>query len=179
MIDTVTSDRRTLVGPGGSLLGVGAKVTAMEGLGRATNETRTVYDLWVRARNTRRFPRVADLPLHELGRLQESMGVIDVVPGKHDYRYRTCGALEIALRGSDPCGRTVRECHSGEILDFVLDSFDRVLKSRDGVIDFSVDIDRNQRYIATEVILLPLSEDDSTIDSILAYIHYRDTGKAG
>ena len=173
----MSSDRRTLIGPSGSVLGVGDKLTAMEGLGRATNETRTVYDLWSRARNARRFPRVADLPLHELGRLQDSMGVVDMVPGQHDYRYRTCGALEVALRGSDPCGRTVRECHSGDILDFVLDSFDRVVTTRDGIIDFSVDIDRNQRYVATEVILLPLSEDGSAITTILAYIHYRDTGQ--
>lgn len=173
----MTSDRRTLTGRDGSLLGVGDKLTVMEGLGRVTNETRSVYDLWSRARAARQFPRLADLPLHELGQLQDSMAVIDVVPGQHDYRYRTCGPLEITVRGGDPCGRTVRECYSGDILAFVLDSYDRVLKARDGVIDFSVDIDRNQRYVATEVIFLPLSEDDSTIDSILAYIHYRDTSR--
>lgn len=170
--------RRTLVGADGSLLGVGEKLTVMESLGRASNETRSVYDLWSRARTGGEFPRLADLRLDEFGPLQDSMAVVDVLLGQHDYRYRICGALEIEVRGGDPRGRTVRESHSGDILDFVLDSYDRVVAHRDGVIDFSVDIDRNQRYVATEVILLPLSDDGTSITGILVYIHYRDTAKA-
>ena len=41
--------RRTLIGTDGSLLGIGDKLSVVEGLGRASNETRRVFDLWQQA----------------------------------------------------------------------------------------------------------------------------------
>ena len=41
--------RRTLMGSDGSLLGIGDKLSVVEGLGRVSNETRRVFDLWHQA----------------------------------------------------------------------------------------------------------------------------------
>ena len=72
-------------------------------------------------------------------------------------------------------GRTVRQCHQGEILDFVLENYDRVVESGEGLIDLSVDISSSKRFLATEVLFLPFSEVGVAVTDILVYSHYIDT----
>lgn len=170
--------RRTLVGADGSLLGVGEKLGVHEGLHRVSNETRRVYDAWSQARVGTALPRLDGFNIDGLGGLVDTITLVDVLAETNDYRYRRIGRIETIVRGNDPTGRTVRQCHEGEILDFVLENYDRATHGRDGLLDFSVDIDRAQRYITTEVMFLPFADDGSTVDHILVYTHYRDTGKA-
>jgi hypothetical protein len=79
------------------------------------------------------------------------------------------------VRGEDPTSRTVRQCHQGEIHAFVLENYDRVVASGDGLLDLSVDIDGNRRFIATEVLFLPFSDVGVAVTEILVYSHYMDT----
>jgi len=169
--------RRTLIGPDGSLLGVGDKVGALEGLGRVSNETHRVYDLWLNTGRQDGLPRLVDFPLANLVDLLPSILIVDVLEASHDYRYRQCGAREIEVRGDDPTGRTVRQCYDGEILSFVLENYDRVLANGDALLDLSLDISRDRRYVATEVIFLPFSDVGVAVTGILVYSHYLDTGK--
>jgi len=166
--------RRTLIGSDGSLLGVGDKVGALEGLGRVSNETRRVFDLWLHAGGPDSLPRLSDLALDEVADLLPSILIVDVQEAAHDYRYRQVGAREAEVRGEDPTGRTVRQCPRGEILAFVLENYDRVVASGDGLLDLSVDIDGNRRFIATEVLFLPLSDVGVAVTEILVYSHYMD-----
>jgi hypothetical protein len=168
--------RRTLIGSDGSLIGVGDKVGALEGLGRVSNETRRVFDLWLHTGRPDGLPRLADFKLDEFTDLLASMLIVDVLETSHDYRYRQVGAREVEVRGSDPTGRTVRECHEGEILAFVLENYDRVVASGDGLLDLSVDIDRDRRFIATEVLFLPFSDVGVAVTEIVVYSHYLDAG---
>lgn len=169
--------RRTLIGSDGSLLGVGEKVGMLEGLGRVSNETRHAFDLWLHTGGPNGLPRLADFSLVDIADLLPSILIVDVLEATHDYRYRQCGAREIEARGEDPTGRTVRQCHEGDILAFVLENYDRVVASGDGLLDLSVDINRDQRFVATEVIFLPFSEIGVAVTEILVYSHYLDTGK--
>ena len=168
--------RRTLIGSDGTLLGVGDRIAAPEALGRISNETRRVYDLWVHAGRPDGLPSLADYPLHEVADLLPSILIVDVLEGQHDYLYRQCGALEMQVRGDNPIGKTVRQCHQGEVLDFVLESYDRVVTSGDALIDFSVDINRDPRYVGTEALLLPFSNVGVAVTQVLGYIHYVETG---
>lgn len=167
--------RRTLMGSDGSLLGIGDKVSVLEGLGRVSNETRRVFDLWVQAGRADGLPKLVDFPFETLADLEQSMLVVKVLEASHDYRYRRCGRREIDVRGADPTGHTVRQCHQGEILDFVLENYDRVVTAGDGLLDLSVDIDSNKRFIATEVLFLPFSDVGVAVTDILVYSHYLDT----
>lgn len=169
--------RRTLVASDGSLLGVGDKVSVLEGLGRVSNETRRVFDQWVHAGRPDGLPVLAGFSLAALADLAPSILIVEVLEAGHDYRYRQCGAREIEVRGEDPTGRTVRQCHQGEILDFVLENYDRVVTAGDGLLDLSVDINSNRRFIATEVIFLPFSDVGVAVSEILVYSHYHDTGR--
>jgi len=168
--------RRTLIGSDGTLLGVGDKIAAPEAVGRISNETRRVFDLWVHAGRSDGLPKLADYPLQEIADLLPSVLIVDVLEAQHDYLYRQCGALEMQVRGDNPIGKTVRQCHEGEVLDFVLESYDRVVASGDGLIDFSVDINRDLRYVGTETLLLPFSDVGVAVTQVLAYVHYMETG---
>lgn len=167
--------RRTLIGTDGSLLGIGDKVGVVEGLGRVSNETRRVFELWQQAGRSDGLPALAALRLDAIQDLMPSTLVVEVLEAQHDYRYRSCGAREAMVRGGDPTGRTVRQCHEGEILDFVLENYDRVVESGEGLIDLSVDISGNKRFVATEVLFLPFSEVGVAVTDILVYSHYIDT----
>lgn len=167
--------RRTLIGSDGSLLGIGDKLSVVEGLGRASNETRRVFDLWQQAGRPERLPALSDLRLETISDLMSAVLVVEVLEAEHDYRYRSCGRREAMVRGTDPTGRTVRQCHQGEILEFVLENYDRVVASGDGLLDLSVDISGNKRFVATEVLFLPFSEVGVAVTNILVYSHYIDT----
>ena len=167
--------RRTLIGSDGSLLGIGDKLSVVEGLGRVSNETRRVFDLWQQAGQEAGLPKLADFPLEPIGDLRPSMLVVEVLEATHDYRYRYCGQCERDVRGQDPTGRTVRQCHQGEILEFVLENYDRVVSAGDGLLDLSIDINSDKRFVATEVLFLPFSEVGVAVTDILVYSHYIDT----
>lgn len=167
--------RRTLIGTDGSLLGIGDKVSVVEGLGRVSNETRRVFELWQQVGREGALPALAAFPLAAVADLETSMLIVDVLEAEHDYRYRSCGAREAMVRGVDPAGRTVRQCHEGEILDFVLENYDRVVATGEGLLDLSVDISGNKRFVATEVLFLPFSEIGVAVTEILVYSHYIDT----
>lgn len=164
--------RRTLMGSDGSLLGIGDKVSVVEGLGRVSNETRRVFDLWQQVGQEAGLPKLAAFPLAALTDLEPSMLVVEVLEAEHDYRYRRCGWREREVRGADPTGRTVRQCHQGEILEFVLENYDRVVTAGDGLLDLSVDINSDKRFVATEVLFLPFSEVGVAVTDILVYSHY-------
>jgi hypothetical protein len=168
--------RRTLIGSDGSLLGVGDKVGALEGLGRVSNETRRVFDLWLHTGRPDGLPRLTDFRLDEIADLLPSILIVDVLEASHDYRYRQVGAREIEVRGSNPIYRTVRQCYDGEILAFVLENYDRVVASGDGLLDLSLDINRDRRFIATEVLFLPFSDVGVAVTEVLVYSHYLDAG---
>jgi hypothetical protein len=167
--------RRTLIGSDGSLLGVGDKVSALEGLGRVSNETRRVFDLWAQTSRSDGLPALADFRLQSIQDLLPSTLIVEVLEDTHDYRYRHCGCREMEVRGEDPTGRTVRECHEGDILDFVLENYDRVVTAGDGLLDLSVDISSGRRFVATEVLFLPFSDVGAAVTDILVYSHYLDT----
>lgn len=168
--------RRTLIGSDGSLLGIGDKVGALEGLGRVSNETRRVFDLWLHTGRPDGLPPLADFKLDEIADLLPSMLVVEVLEASHDYRYCQVGAREIEVRGSNPLYRTVRQCYDGEILAFVLENYDRVVATGDALLDLSVDINRDRRFIATEVLFLPFSAVGVAVTEIAVYSHYLDAG---
>lgn len=166
--------RRTLIGSDGSLIGVGDKLGALEGLGRVSNETRRVFDLWLHTGRPDGLPRLAEFPFAGLMDLLPSVLIVEVLEGSHDYRYRQAGAREIEVRGEDPTGRTVRQCHEGEILTFVLENYDRVVANGDALLDLSVDINRDRRFVTTEVLFVPFSDVGVAVTDILVYSHYLD-----
>lgn len=170
--------RRLLPAADGSLLAEREKLAAIETLGQLSNESRAVYEVWVHAHEGGRLPRYDDLHLKPILALMPSILVVDVLREAHDYRYRQVGWREVEAQMVDPTGSTVRERYQDEGLDFVLENFDLAVKSREAFVDFSIDITASQRYVETETLFLPLSQDGKTVTQVMVYSHYLDRPKS-
>lgn len=166
--------RRLLPAADGSLMAESDKLAAIETLGRLSNESRAVYEVWLQAQNGGKLPRYDDLHLRPVLALMPSILVVDVLPESHDYRYRQVGWREVEARTVDPSGMTVRQCYEGEGLVFVLESYDLAVNSREAFVDFSIDITASQRYVETETLFLPLSQDGVDVTQVMVYSHYLD-----
>lgn len=170
--------QRLLRGDDGSLLAKGQKSTALDVVGRLSNETQSMFDLWLRSRRLSALPLRADFDFMSLPDLIPSVLVADVLPETDDYRYRFVGWREVEARCMDPTGLTVRQCYSGEGLDFVLESYGLTVQHREPFVDLSLDVAASQSYVETETLFLPLSEDGTSVTQILVYSHYLDAASA-
>jgi len=170
----MTVDRRVLIDPWGAILGAGEKFSARDGMHRASNETRFVFETWVAAKSGDRLPRLSDIYPEPLGKLAESTMVLDVIgaEGARDYRYRLVGPRQVEARVEDPTGRTVRGIYSGEVLRFCIESYDRACSSAWGLIDFSVEASANPHFLELETLFLPLSMNGWSATEILVYGHF-------
>jgi hypothetical protein len=168
----MTVDRRVLIDGWGAILGAGERLSARDGMHRASNQTRRVFDAWSEARQSDRLPRLSDVYPDPIGALAESTMVLDVLNDPRDYRYRIVGQRQAEARVEDPSGRTVRGIYSGDVLRFCLESYDQAAASPWGLIDFSVEASANQHFLELETLFLPLSADGVTVSEILVYGHF-------
>ena len=163
---------KAIIGPDGSLLGTGAKVPGVTGLPLASNESRRLFEAWSKSRKNGAIPVLADWDDGLVADLAPSILVADVLTDQHDYRYRRVGAREIEVRGYDPTGKTIRECYGDEVLAFALENYDLAVAHPNGIIDFSIEVVRDHRFIELETLLLPMSDDGTTVSHVLVYSHY-------
>jgi hypothetical protein len=168
----MTIDQRILIDPWGAILGKGEKFAAREGMHRASNATRVVFDAWCAAKPDDRLPRRSEVHPERLGWFAPSTMILDVLDAPRDYRYRIVGARQVEARADDPTGKTVRGIYSGEVLRFCLESYDNAAASEWGLIDFSVEASANPRFLELETLFLPLSEDAVRVTEILVYGHF-------
>ena len=149
-------------------------MSASVGVPRASNDTRTAYEIWERNRSASRLPRLEDVFPIQIGPLLTCTLVVEVLRDPPDYRYIFVGEMEAEARGYDPTGKTVREVFAGEpeVLDFCLGNYLAATSSPDGFIDFSIDATPNDRYLETETLFLPCSGDGETVMHIVVYSHY-------
>jgi hypothetical protein len=171
--DRKKSERLVLPSPDGSLLGPGRKLPTLEALPRASYETRRVFDSWRAIKIGDRLPRLADWKPIGLADLLPAILIADVLENGENILYRQVGAQEIEARGYDPTGKTLRDIYEGEVLDFALENYQLACRSPWGIVDQSIDISPNPRFIELETLFLPFAEDGVTATQILVYSHYR------
>jgi hypothetical protein len=165
--------RKILVDTRGARLGVGARMPVTDGLDRAHNDTRAVYELWAERKSPGGLPRLADFFPMPVQSLLECCLVVQVLRDPPDYLYTFVGRMEAEARGYDPTGRTVREvfAEDPEVLDFCLGNYLAATGSA-GFIDFSIDATPNDRFLEVETLFLPCAEDGRIASHIVVYSHY-------
>lgn len=171
--DQENSGRRVLPSADGSLLGMGERLPSLEGLPRASYETQRVFDVWRAIKRDNHLPRLADWKPINIADLVPAMHFMDVIDEGTNYRYRDVGALQIEARRYDPTGKTVRDIHAGEVQAFVLESYALACRSPWGIIDRSIDISPNPRFVELETLFLPFADDGVHPTQVLVYSHYR------
>jgi len=128
-----------------------------------------LYRYWDAKRGSRKMPRRSDIDPAELVRFLPRVMIVDVVDDERRYVYRLVGTREVEARGRDPTGRPVGEAFIGSSREKVLANYDRVFMTGRPYVDIGTVITIEDKLDDSQVIFLPMSEDDQKVSQILVY----------
>ena len=128
-----------------------------------------LYRYWDAKRGGRKMPRRSDIDPAELVPFLPRVMIVDVVDDERRYVYRLVGTREVDARGRDPTGRPVGEAFIGSSREKVLANYDRVLMTGRPYVDIDTVITVEDKLDDSQVIFLPMSEDDQQVSQILVY----------
>ena len=128
-----------------------------------------LYRYWDAKRGDRKMPRRSDIDPAELVPFLPRLMIVDVVDDERRYVYRLVGTREVEARGRDPTGRAVGEAFIGSSREKVLANYDRVSITGRPFIDTGTVITVQDKLDDSQVIFLPISEDDQKVSQILVY----------
>jgi len=141
-------------------------------------ETRAVYEYWRSKCGVRRMPARSDIdPVEIPRRILGSISLIDIVQDDRRYVYRLVGTRDVEALGQDPTGKSVHELPLGSSANKSLSEFDRVVSSREPLLEQVPFVAPSGHYETTEMILLPLSENGHNVDKVLVFSASRDIRK--
>lgn len=129
-------------------------------------------DYWNQKRGTRSMPARADLEPLDFVRLWPHIILIDI--RGDDLVVRLVGTAVVALFGSDYTGQRLAEIDFGRQRDTILDQYRHVV---DGRLPYIVDQpfrDLQGRLFDMERLILPLSNDDRTVNMLFAVLCLSD-----
>jgi hypothetical protein len=128
-----------------------------------------LYRYWDGKRGDRKMPRRSDIDPAELVPFLPRLMIVDVVDDERRYVYRLVGTREVDARGRDPTGRPVGEAFIGSSREKVLANYDRVFMTGRPYVDAAAVVTVESRLDDSQVIFLPISEDDARVTQILVY----------
>jgi hypothetical protein len=130
---------------------------------------RALYLYWRDRTAGRAMPARADLdPLDMPKAALRDMGLIDVIDGGRDFRYRLVGTNNVARMGVDITGRLASAVYQGEYRDFLLAIYRAVVERRSCILSIGEFNIAGRSNLSTTRLLMPLSPDGATVD-IVAY----------
>lgn len=130
-----------------------------------------IYQYWCSKRGSKALPARADIDPTEIPpSVLPYLQLVDVVDDTRPYVYRLNGTREVALRGRDPRGRSVRDAFWGPSAEDALGCYDRVVAECTPLVDPVPYHDR--KYCSDFTLFLPLSDDGKTVNMILVYSTY-------
>jgi hypothetical protein len=140
-------------------------------IGACHESIRKLYGYWSAKKGGRAMPRRAEIDPVDVKRSLPMMLLVDVVPDERRFVYRLVGTAEVAIRGRDPTGKSVREAFFGHSVDEVLSCYEYVVRHRAPFCyrgDYSAPDGRIER---DDTLYLPLSDDGDAVNMILVYSH--------
>lgn len=140
--------------------------------GHFASDILTFHQFWDSCRGARAMPARGDFDPAEMIPYLAGITLIDVVAGSRRFVYRLVGTREVAMRGNDPTGKGIGE-------GFFADSAESAMAAYQDVVDRRAPRFERRRFIAPngrigneQSVLLPLSDDDLTVNKIIAYTHH-------
>lgn len=139
----------------------------------ATAAIRSLLEYWNERRGPRDMPRRSDFDPMDVPRHLPGLLLIDVEGVRPDgigiYRYRVVGGNEVANRGHNPTGRLVEDGFYAVSLEEALADYDAVRTSGRPLYARVTFLDERERPVHEDTILVPFSEDGTTVTQILVY----------
>ena len=132
-------------------------------------DIRATVDYWRSKTAGRRMPRRTDIEPGDVKPFLPRITLVDVVADDRRFVYRLVGTEEVASRGSDPTGKSVREGFFAESAEDSIRYFDYVVQHREPLCfrgDYRAPDGATEQQ---DVIFLPLSEDGETVNMILLF----------
>lgn len=127
---------------------------------------------WESKRRGRNMPARADIDPAEIVPLLPGIMLLDVVADARRFVYRLVGTREVAMRGRDPTGKSVGEGFYGASAETSIASYQDVVARKALRLERREFTTPDGRYGREQVILLPLSGDDRTVNMVLVYTHH-------
>lgn len=138
---------------------------------------RRIYDYWNEIRRGRRMPFRTDFDPAAIPHHLSGILLIDVEGVRPDgtgiYRYRVVGQWEVAARGHNPTGKLVEDGYYSPSWESTLTDYDTVRRSGTPLyspLDF---IDPKGIHVDEYSILLPFTDDGTSVSKILVYSERR------
>jgi hypothetical protein len=147
--------------------------TAQPGTAPTHPDLVRLLQYWQGRRGTRAFPRRADIDVLDLGFMLPRIALTEVheadPPEARRYRLRVVGSWWATLAGFELTGMWLDDLPLANMRKLTVDTYDSVLAARRplcAVRDAWVD----DKKLGYEILLLPLSEDDTRISMIVTGI---------
>lgn len=132
---------------------------------------REIYAYWRSKRASRRMPARREIDPAEMPRLLPHLVISESVEGGRRFRCRLCGTAVARAMGFDPTGRSVEDIGDGSYRDYLNGLHRMACDERVAIFAASVAVGplRGRHYFARRLVL-PLSEDDDTVNQILSMV---------
>src|SRR6185437_951024 len=128
---------------------------------------RAMYAYWRSKREGRRMPRRQSIEPSEIPRLLPHVMITEVIDHGARFRYRLSGTAVTEAFGRSLTGQYLDELLRGRYRDFITGLYLEVCRGRRSV--FCESRYRGRRPgVTTKRLLMPLSEDDSEVNQVLA-----------
>lgn len=128
---------------------------------------RQVYRYWDDLRGSRFAPSYAEVDPVAIPKLLSCLLITEVetTPQGRRYRYRLCGTEVEQNFGSPMRGRYIDSLMQGPYLTYIQSLYDRLVAQRSAIYTVS---SYHQKALDTKRLMLPLSSDGVSVDTVLA-----------
>lgn len=128
---------------------------------------------WQGLCGARACPTLADVEARHDERIWSHAFVLDIRDGKPtDFRFRHCGKELVAGVGNDFTGSSIADLPA-EFADDAIDLCLAATRSRKPIAKSDYFFAKGGQEIRYRLILLPLSRDEQTVDSLFGAVNYR------
>lgn len=132
-----------------------------------------VFMYWDGLRGERAMPRRADFRPEAVPRHLPAILLIDVEgideSGVGIYRYRVVGTESVRLRGNDPTGKLVRDGFFWSSAEAAVAVYESVRTSGRHLYQTAEFVSPDGRWRSEHTLLLPFSQDGTTVTQVLVY----------
>lgn len=120
------------------------------------------------------MPSRADIDPVDIPTFLPNIILVDMEHDPLRLRYRLVGTDIVTKRGLDPTGKTVGDAYFGPDANSVLAHYRYIAETRDIRFADAPFIEPRGWYVYAERIMMPLSDDDETVNMVFVYALWTD-----